>query len=151
MGKLTDKHFLKLSQQYETGQEQLENELAKLTAEVGTMQKQADILDKFMALVNRYTSFDELTTPMLNEFVEKVVVHERESVGRYKRKQRGNVYLTSSGWWNCRPPKQRRFNPPQNRPKKSMWPRRPALPLWASTCPSRRRTVLLFPFPKLSG
>ena len=49
------------------------------------------------ALVDRYTSFDELTTPMLNEFVEKVVVHERVSVGRYKRKQRVDVYFNFIG------------------------------------------------------
>ena len=54
-------------------------------------------VDKFMALVDRYTSFDELTTPMLNEFVEKVVVHERVSVGRYKRKQRVDVYFNFIG------------------------------------------------------
>ena len=96
-GKLTDKRFLKLSQQYEAEQEQLESELARLTAEVETIQEQTGRVDKFMALVDRYTSFDELTTPMLNEFVEKVVVHERESVGRYKRKQRVDVYFNFIG------------------------------------------------------
>ena len=34
--------------------------------------------DKFIELVSRYTDFSELTTPMLNEFIEKVVVHEGE-------------------------------------------------------------------------
>ena len=96
-GKLTDKRFLKLSQQYEAEQEHLESELSRLTAEVETMQEQTGRVDKFMALVDRYTSFDELTTPMLNEFVEKVVVHERESVGRYKRKQRVDVYFNFIG------------------------------------------------------
>lgn len=96
-GKLNDKRFLKLSQQYEAEQEQLESDLARLTAELETMQEQTGRVDKFMALVDRYTSFDELTTPMLNEFVEKIVVHERESVGRYKRKQRIDVYFNFIG------------------------------------------------------
>ena len=96
-GKLTDKRFLKLSQQYEAEQEQLESELKRLAAEMETMQEQTGRVDKFMALVDRYTSFDELTTPMLNEFVEKVVVHERVSVGRYKRKQRVDVYFNFIG------------------------------------------------------
>ncbi len=61
------------------------------------MQEQIGRVDKFMALVDRYTSFNELTTPMLNEFVEKVVVHERKSVGRYKRKQRVDVYFNFIG------------------------------------------------------
>ena len=96
-GKLTDKRVLKLSQQYEAEQERVESDLARLTAEVETMQEQNGRVDKFMALVDRYTSFDELTTPMLNEFVEKVVVHERKSVGRYKRKQRVDVYFNFIG------------------------------------------------------
>ena len=50
-----------------------------------------------MALVDRYTSFDELTTPMLNEFVEKVIVHERVRVGRYKSKQRVDVSFNFIG------------------------------------------------------
>ena len=75
----------------------MESELTRLTAELETMQEQTGRVDKFMGLVDRYTSFDELTTPMLNEFVEKVVVDERESVGRYKRKQRVDVYFNFIG------------------------------------------------------
>ena len=71
--------------------------MKRLAAEMETMQEQTGRVDKFMALVDRYTSFDELTTPMLNEFVEKVVVHERVSVGRYKRKQRVDVYFNFIG------------------------------------------------------
>ena len=32
--------------------------------------------DKFIALVKQYTAFSELTTLMINEFVDKIVVHE---------------------------------------------------------------------------
>lgn len=32
--------------------------------------------DKFIALVKKYTDFSELTTQMINEFVDKIVVHE---------------------------------------------------------------------------
>ena len=52
-------------------------------AEMKTRQEQTGRVDKFMALVDRYTSFEELTTLILNEFVEKVVVHERVTVGNY--------------------------------------------------------------------
>lgn len=62
-------------------------------AEMKTRQEQTGRVDKFMALVDRYTSFEELTTLILNEFVEKVVVHERVTVGNYKRKQKVDVYF----------------------------------------------------------
>ena len=36
--------------------------------------------DQFIQLVKRYTDFSELTTPTLNEFIEKVIVQDRKSV-----------------------------------------------------------------------
>lgn len=52
--------------------------------------------DKFIAVVRRYTDFTELTTPMLNEFIEKVVVHEATG-GRTDRKQKIDVYFNFVG------------------------------------------------------
>ena len=52
--------------------------------------------DKFIELVSRYTDFSELTTPMLNEFIEKVVVHEGEGRGN-SRRQRIDIYLNFIG------------------------------------------------------
>ena len=51
---------------------------------------------RFVSLVRRYTSFDELTTPMLNEFIEKVVVHEADkSTG--DRRQKVDIYFNFIG------------------------------------------------------
>ena len=39
-------------------------------------QEESVNVDRFMELVDRYTDFTELTTPMLNEFIDKVIVYE---------------------------------------------------------------------------
>ena len=52
--------------------------------------------DKFIELVKRYTDFTELTTPMLNEFIEKVIVHEGEGRGNVRR-QRLDIHLNFIG------------------------------------------------------
>ncbi len=49
--------------------------------------------DQFIQFVKRYTDFSELTTPTLNEFIEKVIVHEGEgrrnnAASRRNRRQR---------------------------------------------------------------
>lgn len=50
----------------------------------------------FIELVKRYTDFSELTTPMLNEFVEKILVHEADySSG--ERVQEVEIYLNFIG------------------------------------------------------
>ena len=52
-----------------------------------TRQISETLEDKFIELVSRYTDFSELTTPMLNEFIEKVVVHEGEGRGNSRRQR----------------------------------------------------------------
>ena len=62
--------------------------------------------DKFIEIVRHYTNFEELTTAMLNEFVDKIIVHEGEwsdgNTGeggrpRGARTQRVEVYLKYIG------------------------------------------------------
>ena len=51
---------------------------------------------EFIDLAKRYTDFSELTTPMLNEFIEKVVVHEADkSTG--DRRQKVDIYFNFIG------------------------------------------------------
>jgi len=53
-------------------------------------------LERFIGLVKRYTDFSELTTPMLNGFIEKFVVHKSEGRGN-NRRQRIDIYLNFIG------------------------------------------------------
>ena len=32
--------------------------------------------DKFLKMIEKYTDIEELTVPMINEYIEKIVVHE---------------------------------------------------------------------------
>ena len=54
------------------------------------------MLDKFIELVHKYTDFTELTTPMLHEFVEKIVVHEADKSSGV-RMQQIDIYLKYVG------------------------------------------------------
>ena len=46
---------------------------------------------RFIELVNRYESFEDMTTTMLNEFVEKIVVHERDAKGCIDTEQKVDI------------------------------------------------------------
>ena len=37
-------------------------------------------MEQFLELARKYTDFSELTTPMINEFVEKIIVHAPEKI-----------------------------------------------------------------------
>ena len=50
-----------------------------------------------MKLINRYENFDELTNTMINEFVEKIIVHERDRKGSQTSKQKIEIYFNFIG------------------------------------------------------
>ena len=95
-GKLPDRHFTRLLAEYDEEQEQLEHSMAEWQRQLDDWNADRLKTDNFIALVGRYTDFTELTTPMLNEFIEKVVVHEGEGRGKARR-QRIDIYLNFIG------------------------------------------------------
>jgi hypothetical protein len=95
-GTLTEKRFVVLSKQYEAEQEALESRIAEVEKELAQFAEDGVKADKFIALVRKYTSFEELTPAMLHEYVDKIVVFEAERP-RGRRNQRVDIYLTYIG------------------------------------------------------
>jgi len=53
--------------------------------------------DRFIALIDKYESFDNLTIAMLNEFIEKILVHERDRKGSRETTQEVEIYFNFVG------------------------------------------------------
>jgi hypothetical protein len=95
-GKLSDKRFAMLLADYETEQNELELSVETLEKSLNEYRENVNNADKFIELVHKYTDFTELTTPMIHEFVEKIVVHEADkSTG--DRIQQIDIYLKYVG------------------------------------------------------
>ena len=75
-GRISDERFMELSADYEQEQATLKARLAELGAEQGRARVATDNVEKFMGIIHRHTTFEELTPTLLREFVEKIVVHE---------------------------------------------------------------------------
>ena len=95
-GKLSDRHFERLLAEYDTEQTALESTMNEMREQIDTWSEDKLKTDKFIELVKRYTDFSELTTPMLNEFIEKLVVHEGDKRG-HARRQRVDIHLNFIG------------------------------------------------------
>jgi DNA invertase Pin-like site-specific DNA recombinase len=95
-GSLSAKRFEVLSREYEEEQENLEKQITGLRADLGRFAEDGTRAEKFMELVKRYTDFTELTTPMLNEFVEKILVREAVRID-CKRTQEVDIYFNFIG------------------------------------------------------
>ena len=52
--------------------------------------------DRFIALIDKYENFDKLTIAMLNEFIEKILVHERDRKGSIHRPHRRSRFTSIS-------------------------------------------------------
>ncbi len=104
LNKIPNNRYEILNNQYETEQITLSKEIKDLEQQVSRYEKETDRARKFISLINRYENFDELTNTMINEFVEKIIVHERDRKGSQTSKQKIEIYFNFIG--NYEPPKE---------------------------------------------
>jgi hypothetical protein len=95
-GKLSDRHFERLMGEYDSEQSALEITMRELQDKIDTWDEDNLKTDRFIELVKRYTDFSELTTPMLNEFIERVTVYEGDGRGS-NRRVRVDIHLNFIG------------------------------------------------------
>ena len=97
LGKLPDSRYEVLDAQYAKEQAALTAEIATLEKAVSDYEKHEKDADRFIALIEKYQNFDKLTVAMLNEFVEKILVHERDRKGSIQTTQEVEIYFNFVG------------------------------------------------------
>ncbi len=80
LGNLTEERYKKLSEKYEDEQLLLTQQISNLKKIVSEEQKHEMNADGFLKIVRKYTDIKELTPEILNEFIDKIIVHHREKV-----------------------------------------------------------------------
>lgn len=98
LGKNPVKHFDRLFNTYDTEQQDLEKQIQYFEQEIESYHQRKVDTNKFLKMIEKYTDIEELTVPMINEYIEKVVVHEATG-GRkgIDRKQQVDVYFNFIG------------------------------------------------------
>ena len=96
VGKIPEDKFTMLSESYEQEQRELKTAIEENERAVSEYEKDSVNIDSFISLVKKYTDFSELTAPMINEFIDKIIVHapDRSSGDRV---QKVDVYLNFIG------------------------------------------------------
>ena len=97
LGRLPERQFNRLMTEYDTEQSSLEQRISELETATERISTKAVQIDKFVRLVKKYRDFEELTTPMLNDFIEKVVIHEAEGGRTKDRTQQVDIYFNFIG------------------------------------------------------
>ena len=96
-GKISDERFMEMSADYEAEQRELKEKAAVLQGELDKAQEATVNAGKFMSVVRKYLSIEELTHTLLCEMVEKIVVYECEYDENEVRHQRIDIYYSFVG------------------------------------------------------
>ena len=97
LGRLAESRYAVLDERYANEQEQLIREIETLEATIAAYENRQQSSERFIALLDKYERFDPLTTTMLNEFVEKILVHERARKGSVETTQEVEIYFKFIG------------------------------------------------------
>ena len=97
LGKLSDSRYATLDAQYAKEQAELTAEISALEKAVKSYETHEKDADRFIALIDKYENFDKLTIAMLNEFIEKILVHERDRKGSIQTTQEVEIYFNFVG------------------------------------------------------
>jgi DNA invertase Pin-like site-specific DNA recombinase len=109
-GILSDKRFEILTREYENEQAGLESQTEELRVSLERYDEDSGKAERFIEIVRRYSDFSELTPSMLNEFVDKILVHEAVRVNN-ERKQKVDIYLNYIGKINMPEPEEAKSKP----------------------------------------
>ena len=76
LGKISDERFVKLSQSYEEEQKQLRASISDLTEKLAKQQEDNLNISKFIARISKYTELPKPTVEIVNELIDKIVIHK---------------------------------------------------------------------------
>ena len=95
-GRLPDKRYEMLSAGYEKEQAELEQSIKACREQLTQYDEDTDRTEEFLALVHKYTDITELTPVIINEFVDKILVHKAEKIDG-ERVMEIEIYLNFIG------------------------------------------------------
>ena len=80
VGRISDERFDSLLADYEAEQKTLQASVTEAEERLSAFAEDTARVEQFLELARKYTDFSELTTPMINEFIEKIIVHAPERI-----------------------------------------------------------------------
>lgn len=94
---ITERNFAMLSAKYQEEQSQLDNKKRELQAKLDKSAQDTDGAEKWLALIRKYTELTELTAPLLNELIDKIVVHQAVNDENGNRTQEIEIFYRFVG------------------------------------------------------
>ena len=95
-GKISDDRFRNLSFNYDKEQQELKLKIKQLSKDIENTEKKDTDITEFISNVKKYTEITKLTLEILNELIEKIIIHQKEKVNG-KKTQKIDIYYRGVG------------------------------------------------------
>ena len=94
--KISDDRFRNLSFNYDKEQQELKLKIEQLSKDIEDTEKKDIDVTQFISNIKKYTEVNHLTAEILNELVEKIVIHQQEKIDG-KKTQEIDIYYRGVG------------------------------------------------------
>ena len=95
--KITERNFIMLSGKYQKEQVELEQQITNLREELSKMEQDMIGAEKWIELIKEYSIPKELTAPLLNAMIEKILIHDATTNENNERIQEIEIYYRFIG------------------------------------------------------
>ena len=96
-GVISEKNYLMMIKSYEAEQTSLENVVNECKAKIAEAETKEDNTKAWIELISKYRELNELNKSVLNELIEKIVIHAPEKNNNGKRTQKVDIYYRIIG------------------------------------------------------
>lgn len=100
--KISEERYQAMAPKYEREQAALQGQREELAAEISKSDKVYENIEQFLPLIWKYTGITELTPYILNELIERIVVHEKAVGPDGVKTQQVDIYYKFVGCINQR-------------------------------------------------
>ena len=97
LGRIGDERYESMSQSYELEQVEIKKALPILKSKIDELKRQSDCADNFINVIKKYTIIDKLDAAILNELIDKIVVHQKEQAEDGRTFQQIEIYYRFVG------------------------------------------------------
>lgn len=97
LGRIGDERYESMSQSYELEQVEIKKALPILKSKIDELKRQSDCADNFINVIKKYTIIDKLDAAILNELIDKTVVHHKEQAEDGRTFQQIEIYYRFVG------------------------------------------------------
>ncbi len=94
--KLAEERYQVMSKRYEEEQAGLKMWRNQLTEMITRAESVYENIDKFLPIIQKYTDITELNTQILNELIQKIVVHEKTDNPDGSKSQRDRIWIENA-------------------------------------------------------